>query len=315
MWLLLGGPKPSSEPITQNKLPSAETLKEKAQVEYYGETFVPFDSLPVYQATEVTNPDQVLQTIIRNYNLEQTPYSKTAYVSADGTISLNTADNNTYLELTFMGNPPESDSQLSVETARQNADDFLSEFGIPTSEYSLDESSVSYFDMTTGAMEYKALQTSVGADIIKFAFQRKLENLPVIIASQNLTGIQLDITSKGIYKVRMNPYQFQTKKDGAATLLTIDEALANVRNGDYSFLTSILRGKTTGSNTVRSLILSKFQLVYRLNLEDNFILPYYDFEGQAELANGDRSTVRITTPAVPSTLIEAETPEPTGHRE
>lgn len=308
--LLLLPERPVSEPVPQTKLPSTETIKENFSLEYYGDKTQPFTSLPYYQGTNVVTPETFLSRVVRLHALEPTTYSQDTYYSTDQSIRMSVTPDQNYAEISFADNRPQDNGTApTTEQAQAAAEQYLQSLGFDLEDVTYQPEETQYYGQIGQNSEFHPVNQAEKASLIRVAYQRRLQNLPLLISSQSLEAIEIDITANGLYKARFNPIAFETEEQGVLQTITIDEALSQIRQGNYSLSTSILRGSMRGNRSVDTMILQQVEVVYRLSLEDRQILPYYDFRGEVRLKDNTFSPVEVITPAVRTDLLEIETTE------
>ncbi len=236
---------------------------------------------------------------MNDLELQPSSFSDTTYVSDDGKRSLTISRDQSYLDYFNSNNASttnfSSDNYSLLETSVSG---FLSSIGINIDNFSEDPRKTSYFYEAPGTFEYDLVDTPSEANIIRTSYQLSINKLPVFINSGGNPNLELDITKSGVLKAKLTTGDFDFEETDSLPVISIQEALYNIENGHYVFINKLFRTSKTGDQKLKSLDLSSFEIVYRTIKGQDLLIPFFDFSGEAVLADDTRVKTKISTPAI-----------------
>jgi len=289
----------AEEPPLATRLESAEELENISLVTYSGSTILPLDQLPILQVTNLKSFTFFLEQLKTRYNLQSSSFTNELYVNSDQTATLLIKEDDHFLSLSLHENYPQPNETLpELEVLEQQARSYLSSLGFETEMLIQNREDITYVSSNESPTEFHEVESATEATAAMLVFQQRFNDVPVYFSSQIPQHITLSLSAKGVYKLDFLPFEVEVKAMNEQLLLPVDQAIENIRQGDYATLTDLLRVTNVDHNRISAINLTEFQLVYRLSLDDQLLIPYYDFSGQVELAGGRTSPVRLTTPAI-----------------
>lgn len=295
----------NKDQVVIKQLESAEELENVTVVSYSGDYTINFDSLPLYELSSYQPASYFLNRISSLYNLNSSPDSSGFYYNSDKSVSLFSANDGDLLSLSIIENNPLPDTSLpSLEELDQQALTSLKNLGFDNSLFELNEEKISYQNFTNLATEYHEVETPSQATSVSLVYQQMLNGIPIYFSSRPEDHVQMSFSAKGLYQLDFVPFEVKPRQKENYSLLPIDIAIENIRQGKYSTLSGLMRTNNLGKNRIVAIDLTEFDLVYRFSLDEQLLIPYYDFRGTIELADGFITPVSLTTPAIQAQLIK-----------
>jgi len=149
------------------------------------------------------------------------------------------------------------------------------------------------------------LEISVGAKVISIPFVFNLSNYPVYFSGEREAYVTIQINKNyQINKADFYPPPPNTQVVSEKIIISLDEASQLIAAGQA---TVIAAGSSTGVfdvKTINNLRITDTQLEYRLNPENQLIIPYFRFEAEGSAANQSAQTpptnLTLILPAIPT---------------
>ena len=288
---------PQPQPIIQPQLESVEEIENITSVVYTGDMSVPVSSLPVQSVTNYRDSTYFLNRLRQKFNLSASPYAKTVFINEDRGISLVVEKNSQYMFFSDSSQLGENFEALPSEAEYlQKAVDFLTSLGFESDQLVL-QSDLTQLQTAAGSgLEMYPTTDASKAYFVTLYFSQRANDIPVFFANEYSYQVILTLSKNGVYSMSLIPFSVEFRTGEEKDIISVDEAINNIRKGQYVATSALSRvGEEV---TVESITLSKKRLVYRFIPEQQLLLPYYDFSGEALLSNESVSDIQLTTPAI-----------------
>jgi hypothetical protein len=158
------------------------------------------------------------------------------------------------------------------------------------------ESQAQYF---TANVEPKEVDPNQ-AQIMLIPFGYTLSDLPVLYQTQNLFPFEIYITADNqLQKLIFNPRFIQITPLQEQTIISIPQAIENMKKGNVSIISSSLDDTNPGDfSQISTANLTSVALEYRFDQKTPLVYPFYHFSGVGKNIENQDLTLEVITPAV-----------------
>jgi hypothetical protein len=186
---------------------------------------------------------------------------------------------------------------FSQNTAVQYATDFFQKIGYSSSVIDIASPHIQY--LKEGIEDFVNSDSPTGTMLLSYT--PKINGSAAAVADQSTTQVLLYVNAAGVFKAVV-PAPI-TRSGGPTTIspLSTNQVVKNIEGGLYEFLSppadvAIL----SRSQTIQRLTINSLTLEYRLDPDQNALIPFYHFTAGIDLAGNSNlsETVEGITPAV-----------------
>ncbi len=249
----------------------------------------------VYSVDNYIPDNKLLVHIAATLKLDPALYSKYAYGSRDNAITIMMNDALKTVEYNSTQNQPTT-AYVTLAEATQRAMAFFTDVKFSVEQFHLDESLTAYW---SSGIEPTQTSPDTAASITLF-FRRSQDNIPIALGATPANSLIVHVSSKGVFKATIPTLFFSQTKRETAPLISVTKAVSQVQSGNYFILGQINNPLTYDHITARitNFNVTEVKLEYRLDEEQQLLLPFYRLTGMARFENGiDNIPVMLITPA------------------
>jgi hypothetical protein len=252
--------------------------------------------LPLYETKGYRTAQSYLPTAAVKLNLRYDPESRNAYYNPETNTSVVYIPGTHFIQYS---NPiaMETTNQLilSLPEAERLAQELLQKMGYKKEQLSLDQNEIEYLN---GYPELGPA-TSQTSTVIRLQYKRYTQGIETNLSSEVNQGITLYVTTKGVLKGLFPPLTFDTIQHQNVSLLSQAEVLEHIKAGNYTILGQLIDPRDGGPilDSLTSFTFSTITLEYRLDEQQNLLLPFFRLKGEAQTSTNITVPVEILTPA------------------
>jgi len=253
--------------------------------------------LPVYRVGNHVPSNQLLQVIAAQLHLEQSAFSPSVYQNTENTITISQTQGTTFVSYDNTLNTPSTNGEIvSLEDAKLASASFMKAIGYNTTDVEQVDSETKYLVVSGNDLEDTSPATSTS---IKVVYRRSFDGIPVKVETDARSMISIYVSKKGVYKAILPSLFFETQKAQTLQLLSFDQIVQQVENGQYTILGLLdIPPSKTGKVTLKQIELVNKESQYRLDEKQQVLLPYVQFTGTALLSDSTTIPITLITPAV-----------------
>lgn len=288
---------------SQNKqnLPIIETGVEKPnklqQVTYTGQQpFFP-KQVSIYQTNTISNPINQVNVFVKDFELTASEFSINNWVNQEKKIALSFSPKENRISLVFLPTNNESKNTLEKQFGSININKAIHEAETFLLEHQLKGFIVG--NNPTYLTQEGVLKTNQGAESILIPFNFTIDNIKAIYGKGFQSPLNVVVNNNyNIQKLELHPLPQDFVLEKQTPLLTIDDVLVLIKNGNAEILTASSENTPLELTKLTTLTLNGVELEYRFVEALLKYVPYYRFTGIGSVGEERMTEVEIIIPAI-----------------
>lgn len=276
--------------LTQQNLDASQSTFE--QVEFQGQVVNLPQTLPVVSLERNTDFSAV-NKIITTLNLQAQEGEENIWSNQDWFLVFDPQSNSLILS---SNKKPNVKQTIDQAAAIQAAADWLTQLGMPKNLVA-NEKSVEYFE---GEYELETTTADL-ASFVQIPFTHTINSYPFFIGQDSNEPYLLILDSDyQLQKLAIHQLEIVTTKNLQETkTLTIDQAIENIKQKQVASVISVNNTPFNYSlDEIEKAVFSEAVVEYRLEQDNQTVLPYYRLMGKFVLKNQQTIYATAITPAI-----------------
>ncbi len=295
--LLLFRPQPVTPP------PAAFSPLEKhvggIEVTFTGSTDVPLERVKLYTVENYLDQISLLRVFAERLGLQPAAYSLTGntFTNEEQNKTLTTATGQQGIIYTTSQALAPDMPTVKEETARIQAGEFLETIGYIPSELTLLENRTQYLSVNqTGGHEDIAEVAPERATFIRLFYEKRLDTLPITFSSSSIETFTIEATVNGVFRAVLPNTFLAPQSTGEFSVISVDEAVNNIRQGQFSIIGTTVRVQDENDYTRFDLTVQDLQ--YRFDETSRTLFPVFRFSGTALTQSYQELPIIVVTEAI-----------------
>lgn len=279
------------------RLRITEPLAGVVEVTFTGDRGLP-SRLQLFRGSTFLPGSELAENLAPRLGLSRNAQVPGLYTNPDVTVTLSQPSRFDIAE--YSNNEVYSKETVTVQQAQELALAFLGQSGYPIGELKLREDRTVFYVVSND--EDFVTTDPAKAEVVSLSYFRALGEYPTAINSTPTNTLTLLVTKRGVLNASFISLFFTAEPAQTVQLLSFDELLNQVQDGNYLILGTIdIIDPTDPNNALVSLRLTSKEVEYRFDPTQELFLPFVQFAGTATLKNNETLPIVITTPAVKTT--------------
>lgn len=267
------------------------------QVVYVGQQPSFPKQVGIYQTNTISNPINQVNVFVKDFELKPSEFSINNWVNQEKKISLSFSPDENRISLVFL--PTNSELKISLE--KQFGSINMNK-AIFAAESFLQKHQLIGFSPGNNPIyltQEGILNTNQGAESILIPFNFSIDNIKAVYGKGYQSPLNVVVNSNySIQKLELHPLPQDFELKTLAPLLTIDDVLILIKNGNAEILTASSENTPLELTKLTTLTLNGVELEYRFVETQLKYLPYYRFTGIGSVGEERMTEVEIIIPAV-----------------